>query len=148
MMGAWVRWSQDYRDQEWEVNLEGGRSGIVLCYIPTVRSLPSFECGLKVKTKVMWEEGGCVVLVQWLKVSGFKWSIHPSRRMVERSSLITVKDIQHFITAPAQVRLTLSQRWVRLKLTLISSGRRLQSSVINLTEQELTSRWFCLFQLV
>ena len=68
--------------------------------------------------------------------------------MVERSSLITVKEIQYFIMAPAQVQLTLSQHWVRLKLTLISSGRKLQSSVINLTEQELMSRWFCLFQLV
>lgn len=120
-MGAWVRWNQAYRDQEREVNLEGGRSGIFPCPNPTVWGLPSFKCGLKAKTKAMWEEGGCMVLVQWLKVSDFKWSVHPSWWTVERSSLITVKEIQYFIMAPAQVQLTLSQRWVRLKLTLISS---------------------------
>lgn len=66
IMGAWVRWSLD---QEWEVNLEGGRAGMFLDPTSSVWSLPSFKCVLKAKTKARWEEGACMVLVQWLKVS-------------------------------------------------------------------------------
>lgn len=71
VMGAWVRWNQAYRDQEREVNLEAGRSGIFPCPNPTVWGLPSFKCGLKDKGDVGRRRLygiGAVIKSGWLQV--------------------------------------------------------------------------------